>query len=221
MSYVPPRPPVRMLVTVAVGKHEEFLAITRPSYESFADRHGYELRAQTNDPAPARANKMWSKIAYIRDLLPDCDELLWIDSDAAIVDTSRDIALDVPRRRFLGLVEHHYRGQHVPNTGVMFIRSGARADRFFREMWDMTEYLDHGWGDNGAALEMFGYRFDAGAEPMVCQPGRRTKWLRKVHLLPIEWNSVAEDMATTPRIVHVTGSFSHEERLELLRTVLA
>ena len=143
-------PPVRLLVTVVVGSHEEFLAITRPSYEGFATGTAMSCgRKRTTRRQTGKQDV--EKIAYIRDLLPDCDELLWIDSDAAIVDMSGDIALDVPRRRFLSLVEHHYRGQHVPNTGVMFIRSGARADRFFREMWDMTDYLDHGvggqWGD--------------------------------------------------------------------------
>ena len=165
---------MKILATMGIGKHEEFLAVTRPSFERYAAIHGYELRMPEVDPAPERNHKQWAKVAFINQLLPTCDFLFWIDADAAIVDYSVDIAEELPRRQFLGVVEHRYDGQRVPNTGVMAVRSGRFARRFFHEMWDHTQYLETRWHDNAAALEMFGYEFDPEAKPMYCRPRRDT-----------------------------------------------
>jgi hypothetical protein len=119
------------------------------------------------------------------------------------------------------MVEHHYSGQHVPNTGVMAIRSGKLARRFFDEMWDYTQYLETRWHDNAAALEMLGYEFDPEADPMYCHHTRTTQWLRHTEFLATEWNSVPQDMAASPRVVHVTGAFEFEERLERIRRAVS
>ncbi len=208
--------PSKILATIGVGKHQELLAITRPSFERYAALHGYELRIPDTDPAPERNHKQWAKVAFINQLLPTCDFLLWIDSDAAIVDCSIDIADVLPRRRFLGIVEHHYDGQRVPNTGVMAVRSGRPARRFFAEMWNHTQYLETRWHDNAAALKMFGYEFDPDAESMYCRPGTSTPWLRRTHFFGNEWNSLPQDMSLAPFIVHVTGTYPFEERVKRL-----
>jgi len=201
---------------MGIGKHEEFLAVTRPTFERYAALHGYELRVPEADPAPDRSHKQWAKVAFINQLLPTCDFLLWIDCDAAIIDCSTDIADALPRRRFLGIVEHRYAGQRIPNTGVMAVRSGRSARRFFGEMWNHTQYLETRWHDNAAALEMLGYEFETETEPVYCQPGNPTRWLRRTHFLGNEWNSLPHDPALTPRIVHVTGAFPFEERMQRL-----
>jgi hypothetical protein len=211
----------KILATMGFGRCEELLAITRPSFERYASLHGYELCIPDADPAPERNHKQWAKVAFINQLLPTCDFLLWIDSDAAIVDCSIDIADSLPRRRFLGLVEHRYDGQRIPNTGVMAVRSGRSARRFFHEMWNHTQYLETRWHDNAAALEMFGYEFDPEATPMYCHPGNPTSWLRRTHFLGNEWNSLPQDMALMPNIVHVTGAFSFDERVKRLCGALA
>jgi hypothetical protein len=210
--------PVKVLATVATGLHCDYLAATRPALEEYARKYDYELVVPEEDPAPERKNKQWSKIALIRTLLPDCDALVWIDSDAVIVDSSVDILSALSPRKSLGIVEHHYDGQLVPNTGVIVVRSGRIARQFFDEMWNMTKYLEHGWGDNAATLEMLGYRFDREAIPMVCQPERRTRWRRRVQFLDREWNSIPQDMSPHPHIVHITSSFSHQERLDRLQS---
>jgi hypothetical protein len=213
--------PAKILATLGLGRHEELLTITRPTFERYAARHGYEIRIPQQDPAPERRHKQWSKVALINQLLPTCDMLLWIDCDAAILDCSLDIAGILHRRCFLGLVEHRYDGQRVPNTGVMIVRSGRRSRRFFAEMWDHTQYLETRWHDNAGALEMLGYEFDPEASPMYCQPKVSTPWLRRTQFLDTEWNSIPKDMSEAPRILHVTGTFSLEERAEMLNTVLS
>jgi galactosyl transferase GMA12/MNN10 family len=90
------------------------LAVTLPSFERYAALHGYELHIPDADPSPERNHKQWAKIAFINQLLPTCDFLLWIDCDAAVVDFSMDMASALPHRRFLGMVEHRYDRQRVP-----------------------------------------------------------------------------------------------------------
>lgn len=207
----------KILATFATGRHTEYLELTRPTFERYAARHGYEVRVPEADPVPEHRHKHWGKVAFINQLLPHCDQLLWIDADAAIVDDSVDIASVLAPRRFLGLVEHRYDGQLVPNTGVMVVRSGAAARRFFEEIWGATHFLETRWHDNAAALELLGYEFDMDAMPLHCQPGRSTRWRRRTEFLGSEWNSIPQDMADRPRIVHVTSTYPHEYRLEWLR----
>ncbi len=211
----------KVLATMALGRHQEMLEVTQPSFESYATLHGYELRLPEVDPAPERRHKQWSKVAFINELLPTCDLLFWIDCDAAIVDPSVDIATALPRSKFLGIVEHHYDGLSVPNTGVMVVRGGKRGRQFFHDVWDQTEFLETRWHDNAAVLKMFGYSFDPEASPIYCRPGRLTRWLRRTQILGNEWNSMPQDMAPAPRVLHVTGSFPFEERLERLRNALS
>ncbi len=56
---------------------------------------------------------------------------------------------------------------------------------------------------------------------MYCQRGRSTPWLRQTQFLGNEWNSLPQDIAERPHILHVTGSFSFGERLERLRNALS
>jgi hypothetical protein len=211
----------RILASMGLGRHAELLEVTLPSYRRFAELHGYEVAIPDEDPAPERRHKQWSKVPFIRRLLPTCDVLLWIDSDAAIVDPSVDIADALQPRKFLGLVEHRYDGQSVPNTGVMVVRGGRRGEQFFEEVWGHTEFLETHWHDNAAVLTMLGYAFDPVAQPMYCRPERSTRWRRHTEFLGNEWNSMPQDMAAHPRILHVTGAYPFEERLERLRAALA
>jgi hypothetical protein len=212
---------LKILATMGIGRHEEMLAVTLPSFERYAAVHGYEIRVPKVDPAPQRSHKQWAKVAFINELLPTCEFLFWVDADAAIVDFSVDISEELPRRQFLGVVEHSYDGQRIPNTGVMAVRSGRYASRFFHEMWGHTQYLETRWHDNAAALEMLGYEFDPDANPMYCRPARSTPWLRRTHFLGNEWNSLPQDAAPTPRIIHVTGAYPFDERVKRLLGALS
>ena len=217
-NYAPVITRSKILASLGLERHRELLEITRPSFERYAGRHGYELAIPSVDPAPERTHKQWAKIALVRQLLAACDVLVWVDSDVVVVDHTADIAdaLDPSPRRFLGLVEHHYDGQHVPNTGVMVIRSTRSSRRFFDLVWAKTQYLETRWHDNAAVLELLGYEFDPEASPMYCRPRQPTRWRRQTQFLDIAWNSVPCHMAAIPRIVHVTGATPWDERRELL-----
>ena len=207
----------RVLATMGLGRHEELLEIALPSFEAYASRHGYEICLPEGDPAPDRSHKQWAKVAFLNQLLPECEMVVWVDSDAVIVDPTWDMADELPASASLGLVDHHYGGQSVPNTGVMAIRGGAWAEEFFAEVWACTQYLETPWYDNAAVLHLMGYRLDLEGDNRECLAGPPTRWSGGIHLMDLAWNSIPEDPAPEPRIVHVTTAHSWETRLEALR----
>ncbi len=199
----------KVLCSIGSGPHAELLDVSGETFRVYADRHGYDLELRTELVAPDRP-PAWSKVALLRELLGDYEFAFWVDADAAIVDPSRDLADEVRRGKGLYLVAHHYDGQVLPNTGVVGIRAGRRAQRFLDALWRSTEYLEHKWWENAAALHLLGYEF----EPVV--QTRTTRWSRWTRYLPREWNSVAADPSPHPLINHYPGR-SQEYRLERLR----
>ena len=77
---------------------EEVLALASNTFREYAIRHGYEFVVGDNQAGGRPA--AWGKVLLIRDLLDRYDEVLWIDSDAIILDGIVDIAGDVPEGAF-------------------------------------------------------------------------------------------------------------------------
>jgi len=187
-----------VLCSLGAGPQRRLLALARPTFRAYADRHGYalDLRTEVLDgsrPAP------WSKVVLLRRLLADHDEALWIDADALVVDPSRDLADEVPPDRFLALVQHRYGEALKPNTGVMLIRAGETADAFLDELWNATDLVEHRWWENAAVLRLLGYGLDP---PRLEHP---TPFFERTHFLGTEWNSIHDDPADAPRIRHYPG----------------
>jgi hypothetical protein len=90
----------KALCTLAVGSHLELLQYALPTFEEFADLHGYELVVQRDTVGDFPPS--WEKVRLLRQLLDDHEQVLWIDADAMIADTSKDIFDDIaPDRSFV------------------------------------------------------------------------------------------------------------------------
>jgi hypothetical protein len=200
---------VKVLCTLAVGQHREYLPYTRPALERYAERHGYELCVIEYRLASERPDS-WSKVVLLHRLVQRADLVVWIDADAIVVDASRDIADDLNSNRVLHLVEHNVADGRVPNCGVMALRGGADAQALLEAMWACREFVHHKWWENAALLQLLGYR----TEPPI-EPAHDSPWRDKLALLDRAWNSVPFDESPHPRIVHLPG-VSHDERLERL-----
>jgi hypothetical protein len=217
---------VKALCSIGAGPHAELLAISRPTFQAFARRHGYELitSAQNTTGRPPA----WAKVPMLREAVDDYELVVWIDADAVIVDDSRDIAGELERD--LALARHRRGDQLVPNTGVMVLRSGAFARKLLDEMWAAKRFIHHPWWENAALLHLFGYDLPAALEPglrgrLRRLTGRRLAQVRPspyehgVQFLPPEWNSVYPDRPAHPRIVHFPG-VPLEERIREMTAAL-
>src|SRR5579859_2492075 len=115
--------PRTVLCTIATGTHRELFEVARPSFERFAALHGYALVVGQDDEISAGRAPSWGKVVLLRQLLDTYDRVVWVDSDAVIVDPTTDIFAGLRSRRPLSLVVHHYDDLEVPNAGVMALRS--------------------------------------------------------------------------------------------------
>ena len=206
---------MKALCSIGSGPHEALLEISRPTFAAYAQRHGYELITSTeSDP---RRPPAWAKVPMLREALASFDLVLWIDADAVIVDGRDDIAAELERDRFLGLVRH---GElQVPNTGVMVWRAGDLATDLLDRTWRASRFIHHPWWENAALLDALGYdlpsaleprwrrrlRRLAGREERPFGPARPSPFVAGTQFLPLEWNSVYLDRADRPRIVHCVG----------------
>ena len=203
--------PRTVLCTIASGPHRELFELARPSFEVFSALHGYELFVSHDDLGAGRP-PAWGKVVLLRKLLDSYDRVVWVDSDAVIVNPSADIFVGLSRWTPLGLVVHRYGGLEVPNAGVMAILSCRWAKRFLDRVWAAERFVNHKWWDNAAVIELLGYD--------VSSPQRSTRRQtlnrRRVRELDLAWNSIPGDCSGDPRIVHFPG-MSQAERLAGMR----
>jgi hypothetical protein len=189
--------------------------VAQPGFEELAAAHSYELVVVHDDEISAGRPPAWGKVRLLRRLLDTYDRVVWVDSDAVIVDVKGDIFADVGRRTPLSLVVHRYSGLEVPNTGVMAIVSCRWSKRLLDRLWAAERFVDHKWWENAAMIEFLGYEVE---EPKG-STRRASQDSRRVNELDLSWNSIPADPSPKPRIVHFPG-MTQSERLTGMRTAL-
>lgn len=163
----------RALVSFGVGpEFEEMLAIATPSFEAFADRHGYELVVEPELGLLTRPAS-WHKVPVLLDLLDEYPEVLWIDADAVIVDDADD--LDVPAGYWQALAVHRTNDGDVPSCGTWLLRRPMRP--VLERAWTMTEYLHHGWWEQRAIADLLGFEGSPLRHVHATELYERTFWL--------------------------------------------
>jgi hypothetical protein len=148
----------KVLATIGVGMMAPVLDATLPTFRKFASTHGYDLII--GDGHAAGRPPAWGKVSLCRRLLDSYEQVLWIDADAIILQTDRDIASEMPGDAFQAMVSHSTGwSQEAPNAGVWLLR-GQRAAEFLDAVWAMDKYIDHNIWENGAVCELLGYSID-------------------------------------------------------------
>ena len=200
----------RVLCTMAYGPHVQLFDITGPALERYARANGYELVVLEQRLAPGRP-PAWDKVVLLHSLVAEHDLVVWIDCDALVLDAAPDIAGALAPGRFLHLVEHRSHSGRVPNTGVLALRGGERSKQFLDAVWKQRRFVNDRWWENAAVNHLLGYRKLDRVRRVV--PSR---WHNGVGRLDRAWNSIPDDPAPRPYIVHFPG-LPLEERLHALR----
>jgi galactosyl transferase GMA12/MNN10 family len=196
--------PRRVLCSLGIGEYVDLLSVSSVTFRAYAERHGYDLRLSTRSFAPERAPS-WSKVIWVRELLDEYDQVLWIDADAIFVDISQDIGDFVKPEKDLYLVEHTWEdGRRSANMGVFLIRSSDWSRRLLHDIWSAEQYINHRWWENAALLDMLGYELPAdGSRPRKI---KHTELEERVELIGSEWNSPVvagnKSLDLEPRIRH-------------------
>jgi hypothetical protein len=202
-----PQPAVRaVLATFGVGEHSAFLDISRELRTEFCAVNEYELVEST--AAIAGRPPAWWKVRMLQELLTEFDQVLWMDSDAIVVDPGSD-----PRSQYgaKGLpwqwVVHRYGGDSFPNMGVLLLRRHDAVLELLEQMWRRTEFIDHKWWENAAVLDLIGY---ATEEPIrKVRPSVHDSIIAE---LPQRWNVIPQAGGADIAVAHFAGYPNHVRR---------
>jgi hypothetical protein len=204
----------KVLISAAGPAMAPLLALTRPTFEAFARRHGYQVELHDLDDDHERSHPevrraKWRKVELLTGALQRADVVVWIDADAAVTRFDRDIADDLPARAFQGLVLERFPGRVNPNTGVWVLRRGDAAQAFLDAVSHVGQ-LAHSWADQATVCHLLGWELGDfhghGARPVRATPyAESTAWLAPT------WNVVGHDRPDA-RIRHVAGRPLDERR---------
>ena len=200
----------KAICSLAVGSHRRLLDLSAPSFEDYAQRHGYDLILATRSLCHERPVS-WSKVLLVRELIDRYDLVLWVDADATFADTTADIADDLTPDCFLWMVEHAYNGGRQPCAGVLAAYSGEETSEFLDEVWGCEDLVEHPWWEQAAIMRLIGYDISLPGQGRFIH---QTRWTSRVGMLGTEWNSMRPDPHPEPRIVHLAG-MSNRERMPL------
>jgi hypothetical protein len=179
------------------------LDLTLSTFRPYAEQHGYDLIIGSGDDAGR--GPAWAKIVLLRRLLASYDEVLWMDSDILILDSSLDLADAVPEDCFQGLVEQIISDEErAINTGVWFVRSGDQAEAFLSATWDNNATGEQGMWDNLQVLDLLGYSTFRPFRPL-----HHTRWRDGTALIDPEWNVMREEKG---RFRHYSAMSNQERR---------
>ena len=171
----------KALASIGCGPMEKVLAVARPTFERFADRHGYDLFLSTTSHSEGRPES-WGKTRLMRQLLDDYDVVLWVDADAIILDDSEDPSELLAPDDYQALALLHPLDQELPCCAVWLMRSTERAKSFLDLVWTMDQYLDDRFWEQAAVLDLLGYSVHPSH---LIAP---TEWMVGTCLLGEEWN---------------------------------
>jgi hypothetical protein len=191
-------PPRKALCSVGLGRYEELLRLSGPTFENFAAQHSYDLILRFAASAGARP-AAWAKVGLIQQLLDQYDIVVWVDADTIIMNSDTDIAAEMAAGDWMWLCRHRTPEGLVPNTGVWMFRAGPEAKSFLAKLDAHPGFDHHRWWENAAVIDLLGYAFDP---VRLADQGAA---ISGVSYLSNSWNSIVADPAREPRIKHFAG----------------
>lgn len=195
--------------------HNQLLDVARPSYQSFAKRHGYDYVEGDAAAVSSGRPPSWNKVPLLLGMLEWYAEVLWMDCDEVIVDGCYDAAQDVPDFAWQGMsIIYEDRGAklgEIPSCGTWLVRRPMVP--YLQKMWGMTQYVDHPWWEQAAMHELLGFA-PSGKDILPVQRGPTNELREHTWFMGDQWQSIAFwDFRGTPRIIHVPGVVSPDQRL--------
>jgi hypothetical protein len=201
-----------LIISGASGDYYDVVtSMTWPTVESYANRHGkdvrfYELKADYVSRPPA-----WSKLVAISDAFAQADAVLWIDADVVISKDAPDIFQSLDGDAWQAMVCHKTSEGEVPNTGVWLLQRTMLPFLMSAAMSDA--YINHRWWEQAAILKMMGFAVDGGP----CRNMAMTPLMTHTQWLDESWNVWSGSPAgVEPKFRHACG-MGADERIKAIK----
>lgn len=203
----------KTIVTAAGPSMLPVLTFSLPFFNTFADRHGYDVHVEylAEDHADRWTDTAkrvrWRKLSFIRAALQNSDIIVWFDADVLLCRTDTDILDSLGANDYQGLALHSvpFENRTSPNTGVWVIRNTEKTWRFF----DKVEGIgipEGRWADQGAVLRALGWVLGNEHYHGARMPDTPTEFIQGTTWLPLEWNqpycenrAEVEEFASRPK----------------------
>jgi hypothetical protein len=143
------------------GIFYDMLRLTQQRHAAYARAHGFDYWCIMGDVHPGKQGGAWDKIALVLDALRRGYEyIVWLDTDAAVMDFEADLRDALPDGACVGAVVHDparspfLRQNQVPrhqNVGVLYVRNDPRSVKFFEDWlaaWPGLPGLER-WAEQG------------------------------------------------------------------------
>ncbi len=164
-----------------------------PTFQRFADRWGYAVRAEELDHDGRGASETaqhakWTKLALLREALADYPRALWLDADVLVVRFDENIVDHLHSEHFqaLALEQVPYEHRVNPNTGVWLLRSCPEAFDFLDAVEAPANSRDRG-RTRARSLAALGWR-RGDHHYHWAGPGDGSPFLARTSWLPPGWN---------------------------------
>lgn len=129
---------------------KEIADLTWPVMEAYGKTFGIPFSGYTGRGEFGRP-EAWRKLIYIADCFATFDEVLWLDADVAIVDSTKNIFDEFPPREFQAMAFLSGDPDHW-NTGVWLIRKQMLPVLMEAAMQDHC--IHHNWWEQKAVIEL-------------------------------------------------------------------
>jgi hypothetical protein len=205
---------VSAIVTLALGQHATYVPLIKPSLRAFGRRFDYDVVIHTESADQSRP-PAWSKVKILLDALTTHQEVIWIDSDALVVDLTRDLRKDISRKTDFAWVVHHFDGQDQPNSGLVFVRNTPRVIALLNAANEQEDLIDHPWWEQAAFIRLLGY-----SSAIVDEGSTREPMDVNVQRLDPSWNSIRQHRGTPVRVRHFAGDAPEVRAIGMAELVL-
>lgn len=209
----------KVICTVAVGEHQNFLKYIKDPIEKYADLYDFDVCIQKELLDENRSANM-TKIHLLLQLMEDYDLIFFIDSDAIILRFDEDITNLIDDEHWIYICREYT----YLNSGVMIFKRDPLAIEFLKEVLitDKEEpfWKNHKreWKDQSCILKLLGWIRKGKGKIKFNKP---TKYTKFVKYIPKKWNCIYkrnnDTMIENPIIIHYAGVWKIENRLELMK----
>jgi hypothetical protein len=137
------------VLTACDAAYKPLQDLTLPTVEEYAHIHGYDLCVrliEEKERPPA-----WYKLIYTLDCFDaGADFVLWVDTDALIVNKTRKLESLVCHDKDF----YYSRMLGMPNTGAYLIRNNQASRDFFQLAWNQVQFMHHKWWEQQAIIHI-------------------------------------------------------------------